>query len=240
MVSERPRGVFSRQLILGDTLDTENVKANYADGVLTLRIPVLEAAKPRKIEISRRRTSCRRSGSSPAAVPARRHASGSAGPAGSGCMPTEAESMPGRNPDPRGYYALLHVSPEASRQEIGRAFRALMRRHHPDVGQSDVDRSRCRRHSARFRRAAGRQEPGGVRRRRLACRPSRTTPSSTGTTMPAKAAATSRCASSGVGIPLCACSPSAGNPGRDGETLLARPLTRAGTHPAVTSSSPIH
>ena len=52
-VSERPRGVFSRQLILGDTLDTENVKANYADGVLTLRIPVAEAAKPRKIEVTR-------------------------------------------------------------------------------------------------------------------------------------------------------------------------------------------
>lgn len=47
--------------------------------------------------------------------------------------------MPGRNPDPRGYYALLHVSPEASRQEIGRAFRALMRRHHPDIGQVDID-----------------------------------------------------------------------------------------------------
>jgi HSP20 family protein len=45
--------VFSRQLILGDTLDTENVKANYADGVLTLRIPVAEAAKPRKIEVTR-------------------------------------------------------------------------------------------------------------------------------------------------------------------------------------------
>lgn len=42
--------------------------------------------------------------------------------------------MPGTHPDPRGYYALLHVSPEASRQEIGRAFRALMRRGHPDVG----------------------------------------------------------------------------------------------------------
>ncbi|BCW72720.1 DnaJ domain-containing protein [Arthrobacter sp. NicSoilB8] len=46
--------------------------------------------------------------------------------------------MAGRNPDPRGYYALLHVSPEASRQEIGRAFRALMRRRHPDVGHPDV------------------------------------------------------------------------------------------------------
>lgn len=46
--------------------------------------------------------------------------------------------MPGRNPDPRGYYALLHVSPEASRQEIGRAFRALMRRHHPDMHRPDI------------------------------------------------------------------------------------------------------
>ena len=52
IASERPRGIFSRQLILGDTLDTENVKAHYADGVLTLRIPVAERAKPRKIEIS--------------------------------------------------------------------------------------------------------------------------------------------------------------------------------------------
>ena len=52
IASERPRGVFSRQLILGDTLDTEKVKAHYSDGVLTLRIPVLERAKPRKIEIT--------------------------------------------------------------------------------------------------------------------------------------------------------------------------------------------
>ncbi|HSN36699.1 MAG TPA: HSP20 family small heat-shock protein [Arthrobacter sp.] len=52
LASERPRGVFSRQLILGDTLDTEKVKASYADGVLTLRIPVLEQAKPRRIEIT--------------------------------------------------------------------------------------------------------------------------------------------------------------------------------------------
>jgi len=52
IASERPRGVFSRQLILGDTLDAEKVEAHYADGVLTLRIPVLERAKPRKIEIT--------------------------------------------------------------------------------------------------------------------------------------------------------------------------------------------
>lgn len=49
--SERPRGVFSRQLVLGETLDTENVKATCDGGVLTVRIPVAEQAKPRKIEI---------------------------------------------------------------------------------------------------------------------------------------------------------------------------------------------
>jgi len=51
-VSERPLGVFSRQLFLGDSLDTEHIKADYEAGVLTLRIPVHEKAKPRKIEIS--------------------------------------------------------------------------------------------------------------------------------------------------------------------------------------------
>jgi HSP20 family protein len=51
MVSERPRGVFSRQLFLGDTLDAERIEASYDAGVLTLRIPVAERAKPRKIEI---------------------------------------------------------------------------------------------------------------------------------------------------------------------------------------------
>jgi len=51
-VAERPRGVFSRQLFLGDTLDTERIEASYDVGVLTLHIPVTEKAKPRKIEIS--------------------------------------------------------------------------------------------------------------------------------------------------------------------------------------------
>lgn len=50
-VSERPLGVFSRQLFLGDTLDAERIKADYDAGVLTLRIPIAEQAKPRKIEI---------------------------------------------------------------------------------------------------------------------------------------------------------------------------------------------
>lgn len=51
-VAERPRGVFSRQLFLGETLDPENVEASYQSGVLTLRIPIAEQAKPRKIAIA--------------------------------------------------------------------------------------------------------------------------------------------------------------------------------------------
>lgn len=50
-VSERPLGVFSRQLFLGEGLDTEHIRAGYEAGVLTLRIPVAERAKPRKITI---------------------------------------------------------------------------------------------------------------------------------------------------------------------------------------------
>jgi HSP20 family protein len=52
LAAERPIGVFSRQLILGDNLDTEKVEASYGAGVLTLRIPVAEKAKPRKIAIN--------------------------------------------------------------------------------------------------------------------------------------------------------------------------------------------
>ena len=51
-LTERPLGVFSRQLFLGDTLDAERIQASYDSGVLTLRIPVAEQAKPRKISIS--------------------------------------------------------------------------------------------------------------------------------------------------------------------------------------------
>jgi HSP20 family protein len=51
-VAERPLGVFSRQLFLGDTLDADNIRASYEAGVLTLRIPVAEEAKPRKISIT--------------------------------------------------------------------------------------------------------------------------------------------------------------------------------------------
>ena len=51
VAAERPRGVFSRQLILGDAMETDNVQASYDEGVLTLRIPVAAQAAPRKIEI---------------------------------------------------------------------------------------------------------------------------------------------------------------------------------------------
>ncbi|WP_327122054.1 Hsp20/alpha crystallin family protein [Streptomyces sp. NBC_01341] len=50
-LSERPLGVFSRQIVLADSLDTERIHADYDAGVLTLRIPIAERAKPRKIAI---------------------------------------------------------------------------------------------------------------------------------------------------------------------------------------------
>ncbi len=53
LAAERTRGVFSRQLFLGENLDTNAIRADYRDGVLRLVIPVSEQAKPRKIEIAR-------------------------------------------------------------------------------------------------------------------------------------------------------------------------------------------
>ena len=52
IVSERPYGTFTRQIFLGETLDAEKIAADYAAGVLTLTIPVREAAKPRNIQIT--------------------------------------------------------------------------------------------------------------------------------------------------------------------------------------------
>jgi HSP20 family protein len=52
LVGERPQGTFSRQLFLGDTLDTDAIQADYVDGVLTLRLPVAERAKPRRVAIN--------------------------------------------------------------------------------------------------------------------------------------------------------------------------------------------
>ncbi|MER0445292.1 Hsp20/alpha crystallin family protein [Streptomyces sp. Edi4] len=50
-LSERPLGVFSRQIVLSDVLDTARIAADYDAGVLTLRIPIAERAKPRKISV---------------------------------------------------------------------------------------------------------------------------------------------------------------------------------------------
>ena len=54
VVAERPQGDFTRQLFLAETLDTERIEASYDAGVLTVTIPVAEAAKPRRVEIGKR------------------------------------------------------------------------------------------------------------------------------------------------------------------------------------------
>jgi HSP20 family protein len=53
LVSERPSGTYARQLVLGDGLAVDDIRADYRDGVLTLTIPVAEQAKPRRIEVTR-------------------------------------------------------------------------------------------------------------------------------------------------------------------------------------------
>jgi HSP20 family protein len=52
LAAERPTGLFSRQLVLGDNLDLERLQARYDNGVLALTVPVAERAKPRRIEVS--------------------------------------------------------------------------------------------------------------------------------------------------------------------------------------------
>jgi len=52
LASERPRGIFSRQLVLGDNLDLDRIEASYEGGVLKLVVPVAEKAKPRRIEVT--------------------------------------------------------------------------------------------------------------------------------------------------------------------------------------------
>ena len=51
LMAERPQGSFTRQLQLGDTVDSENVQARYADGVLHLTLPITQAAQPRRIQV---------------------------------------------------------------------------------------------------------------------------------------------------------------------------------------------
>jgi HSP20 family protein len=52
VVAERPQGIFSRQVFLGEGLDPDHIAARYDSGVLTLTIPVAEQAKPRRVEIA--------------------------------------------------------------------------------------------------------------------------------------------------------------------------------------------
>ncbi|MEV0158542.1 Hsp20/alpha crystallin family protein [Nonomuraea fuscirosea] len=55
-VRERTMGTFTRRVYLSEHLDSDKIDAGYANGVLTVRIPVLERAKPRKVEIQRGET----------------------------------------------------------------------------------------------------------------------------------------------------------------------------------------
>ena len=50
--AERPWGEFSRQVVLGDSLDTHRVQASFANGVLVVTVPVAESAQSRRIEIT--------------------------------------------------------------------------------------------------------------------------------------------------------------------------------------------
>lgn len=52
VIMERPYGTFTRQVFLGNNLDTEHIEAEYQSGVLTLVVPVAEHAKPRRIEVT--------------------------------------------------------------------------------------------------------------------------------------------------------------------------------------------
>ena len=52
LVAERPQGIVSRQLYLGQGLDADSLEAHYDRGVLTVTVAVAEAAKPHRVEIT--------------------------------------------------------------------------------------------------------------------------------------------------------------------------------------------
>jgi HSP20 family protein len=52
VLAERPQGRYERKLYLSDNLNTDAIEASYDHGVLSLRIPVSEAAKPRKVQVT--------------------------------------------------------------------------------------------------------------------------------------------------------------------------------------------
>jgi HSP20 family protein len=49
---ERSYGTFTRSFALPNTIDSDKVKAEYENGILTLTMPKREEAKPRTIKIS--------------------------------------------------------------------------------------------------------------------------------------------------------------------------------------------
>jgi HSP20 family protein len=51
LANERPEGSFTRRVLLGESLDTSKLEAAYDQGVLSITIPVAEAAQPRKITV---------------------------------------------------------------------------------------------------------------------------------------------------------------------------------------------
>lgn len=53
LARERPSGTYARQLTVSRGLDLQDISATYADGVLTLTIPVAESAKPHRVEVQR-------------------------------------------------------------------------------------------------------------------------------------------------------------------------------------------
>jgi HSP20 family protein len=53
VAAERSHGEFFREMLLGEGLDTDNIHASYDNGVLTITVPLLERAAPRRIEVTR-------------------------------------------------------------------------------------------------------------------------------------------------------------------------------------------
>jgi HSP20 family protein len=51
LASERPQGTFTRRIMLSDSLDTESLEADLDNGVLTIKVPMSEQTKPRKIDV---------------------------------------------------------------------------------------------------------------------------------------------------------------------------------------------
>ena len=51
-IAERPRGTFTRQVFLGESLDSDGIEASYDNGVLTVRVPVVDKAQARSIAVT--------------------------------------------------------------------------------------------------------------------------------------------------------------------------------------------